>query len=539
MAQETVIEIKTIAGLRYDVPRFKVAPGEKVRLVVENTDDMAHNLIITAPGARLEVANAAMTLPLTPTQNFIPKSDSVLWAIPVLTPGRTGEVRFTAPEKEGVYPYVCTYPGHGMIMYGAMYVSRKEMPPLAKDTHVPETAKELASTASPHAFTPQPPYFYRMFVRDSGPASFAVALPGGNHYVWDAGACRLRYAWRGGFLDAMPHWRGNGDAFAEMKGRIYWRASAEFPLRIGSREKAPVVKFRGYRLVNKYPEFRYEVDGVEVREWIKAPHHGTGLEIEFTLGEVKAGPVTYMLDPDGGAAFTSRVGHFQAGTLALTAEQARNFAVTLTEVPGREPLAYFSMDDVLADKKPLPVAGVKGRALVFDGKKSQFNTGVNTDMLAKSATFALWVKATNPKAKDQVVLGARVGEQEFALGWNLGKAAGFSYRVKNGSSEQAGSTATEVDTAWNHLLVTIDGRVFSIFCDGQRTKQVGSTTIFNAGQVTDGTDPKLPAKAPIFLGSVGGAKFAAATLDEVRIYDRVLTDDEIRQLAKPGNDQKP
>jgi hypothetical protein len=40
----------------------------------------------------------------------------------------------------------------------------------------------------------------------------------------------------------------------------------------------------------------------------------------------------------------------------------------------------------------------------------------------------------------------------------------------------------------------------------------------------------LPPNAPLFLGSVGGAKFAAATLDEVRIYSRALTPDEVRAL---------
>lgn len=526
-AQEKLIEIKAIAGLRYDVPRFKVAPGEKVRLVVENIDDMAHNLVITAPGARLEVANAAMTLPLTPTQNFIPKSDKVLWAIPVLTPGKSGEVRFTAPETEGVYPYVCTYPGHGMIMYGAMYVMKKEMPPLAKDPNVPDTAKEFADTSSPHAFNPKPPYLYRMFVRDSGPASIAVALPGGQNYVWDAGACRLRYAWRGGFLDPMPHWRGNGDAFAEVKGRIYWRAGAEFPLRIGAHGNVPKVQFKGYQLVNRYPEFRYEVDGVEVRELIKAPHHGSGLEIAFTLGATAA-PVFYIADENGGAKFASSAGQFKDGVLELTSEQARSFTVTLTEVPGREALAYFSMDDILSDKKPLPVEGVRGRALAFDGKKSQFNTGMKTDALTNGATFALWVKAKDPKAKEQVVLGAKSRDQEFALGWNLGAASGFSYRTKSALTEDSGATATETDGQWHHLAITIDGRHLSLFCDGKMTSKAG--TISTSGLTTTGADPVFPAKASIFLGSVGGAKFAAATLDEVRIYDRVLTEAEIRAL---------
>src|SRR4051812_22841861 len=130
------IEIKTIAGLRYDPPRFVVKPGAKVKLEIENSDDMAHNFVLIAPGSRLEIVNAALTMPVTPEQTFIPQSDSILQHTPVLTPGKSATLEFTAPETEGVYPYVCTYPGHGVIMYGAMYVTTQaeaKLPPLAND----------------------------------------------------------------------------------------------------------------------------------------------------------------------------------------------------------------------------------------------------------------------------------------------------------------------------------------------------------------------------------------------------------------------
>ncbi len=511
---ETLIEIKAISGLRFDLPRFRVAPEAKVRVTLENADDMAHNLLILAPGARMEIVTAAMTMPITPTQDFVPKSEKVLWTIPVLTPGKKGEVSFTAPKKEGVYPYVCSYPGHGIIMFGAMYVSKKAtLPSLAKDPNVPDSAKDQTGKVL-HAFTPKPPFLYRMFVRDSGPASIAVALPGEQNYVWDAGACRLRYAWRGAFIDPSPHWGGNGDAFAEVKGRIYWRAGADFPLRIGAREKVPVVKFRGYRLVEKYPEFRYEVDGVEVRELIKAQHHG-GLEDTFTIGAAK-GAVFYVIDPGGGATFASSAGQFKDGVLQLTPEQARNFTITLTEIPGREPLGYWSMNDVLKDKKPLPVEGVKGRALVFDGKKSQFATGVKTDALKNGGTIAIWAKLAKPEAKDQIFIGARSDGGEFALGSNAGGGTGFGVTVTAGGAATGASTGQPADNACHHLAATLSANAIAFYIDGKSWGSIPAAA--------------LPAGAEFFLGSAGGKGFAAATLDEARIYDRVLPETEIKAL---------
>jgi azurin len=513
---ETLVEIKATAGLRFDVPRFLVAPEAKVRVTLENTDDMAHNLLILAPGARMEIVTAAMTMPITPTQDFVPKSEKVLWTIPVLTPGKKGEVSFTAPKKEGVYPYVCSYPGHGLIMFGAMYVSKKTtLPPLEKDANVPDTAKDQTGKTL-HAFTPQPPYLYRMFVRDSGPASIAVALPGEQNYVWDAGACRLRYAWRGAFLDPSAHWGGNGDAFAEVKGRIYWRAGADFPLRLGSRDKVPVVKFRGYRLIEKYPEFRYEVDGVEVRELIKPQHHG-GIQDTFTIAAAK-GAVYYLAGTDGDATVTSSFGQTTGdGVLELMPEQARTFTITITEIPGKAPLAYWSMNDVLKDKKPLPVEGVKGRALLFDGKKSQFATGVKTDALKAGGTIAIWAKLTKPEAKNQVFVGATSGGGEFAIGSNLG-GTGFGVMLTVDGAATGATTGLPADAGWHHLAATLSPNSIVFYLDGKNYGSVPAPT------------PTLPAGAELFLGSAGGKSFAAATLDEARIYDRVLDETEIHAI---------
>src|SRR5690606_40117498 len=47
-----------------------------------------------------------------------------------------------APEKSGAYPYVCTYPGHGFIMYGVMYVSHDQnMPPELEDENIPPSRR--------------------------------------------------------------------------------------------------------------------------------------------------------------------------------------------------------------------------------------------------------------------------------------------------------------------------------------------------------------------------------------------------------------
>ncbi len=520
IAQQPVeIDMKAVAGLRFDPPRFQVKPGAKVKLTLSNTDDMAHNLVFTKPDGRMEVVTAAMTMPITPEAQFIPKSEKVLWHVGVLTPGKEAELEFTAPDTEGVYPYVCTYPGHGMIMYGAMYVAKGgEMPLLTKDPNVPELWRELGSKL--HAYEAQRPYLYRSFLRDSGPASIAVALPPDQNFCWDAGACRLRYAWRGGFVDPLPHWTGNGDAFAEVTGRIYYRASDAFPLRIGRADKPPTrVKFLGYRLLDRVPEFHYEVEGLHVYELIKAPHHGSGLEQTFRILEAKA-PVFYVVGTGAGATFASDAGSFSGGVLQVSPSQARNFTVTLTEISGKEPLGYWSMNDVLTVKKPTPVEGAKGRAISFDGKKAQHDTGLKTEALVRGGTLSLWAKLTKPAAKEQVFIGAKGEMGVLAFGSNLG-GTGFAMVLNAGGQTVRVETGQPPDDLWHHLVATVSPNGVELFVDGRK-----------AAAAAGGS---LPADAAIFLGSEGKAKFAAATLDEVRIYDRVLSEDEIRGLSADRN----
>src|SRR5687768_2913275 len=100
---DTTIRLNAVAGLQFDQVRFQVKPGAAVKIVLENKDDMSHNMLITKPGARMDVVNAAIRLEEKgPQMNFIPNMPEVLWSIPVLAPGETKSVTFTAPRTEGV-----------------------------------------------------------------------------------------------------------------------------------------------------------------------------------------------------------------------------------------------------------------------------------------------------------------------------------------------------------------------------------------------------------------------------------------------------
>ncbi len=111
--------------MSYDKDVLVVQAGKPVEFLFENVDLMPHNFVITQPGAMEEIgklAEAQAQDPAAAARHFVPKSNKILLASFLLQPRETQKLSFTAPAEPGVYPYVCTYPGHWMRMHGALYV---------------------------------------------------------------------------------------------------------------------------------------------------------------------------------------------------------------------------------------------------------------------------------------------------------------------------------------------------------------------------------------------------------------------------------
>lgn len=124
---------------------------------------------------------------------------------------------------------------------------------------------------------------------EASPAAIAVGLPGGVSYCFDAGESRLRYVWRGGFVDmartllSKKNRETNLTETAEIIGEIFFREGPA-PIRTGDRERIPQRRFRGYRLVDTLPEFHYQLDGVDVYELIAPVERG--IVRRFRIAEV-------------------------------------------------------------------------------------------------------------------------------------------------------------------------------------------------------------------------------------------------------------
>ena len=339
----TTVSIKILGGLQFDVVRFSVKPGEKVNIVVSNDDDMDHNLVIVKPGKREKIVEEAILLGgKGPRQNYVPLSSDVLWATPLLSPDQIGTLSFTAPKQPGIYPYVCTYPGHGFVMYGAMYVTDAAMPDMTTDLNIPEIRRNnekpianeehknhVSKPAQAHPYISEPPVMYRVFMPDASPASIAVNLPGNISYCWDAGTCRLRYAWSGGFIDNSKSWNVKGDAQAKIEGEIFYRDLTTFPFRVGDNYEKPVFEYKGYKLIQKYPEFHYTINGQDVFELIKEKKEGEGLIRIFRIPENKE-TIWFLTDPADRVDYQISTGKPENGKFRFSPENAKSFTITMT-----------------------------------------------------------------------------------------------------------------------------------------------------------------------------------------------------------------
>jgi azurin len=102
-----------------------VKAGERVQLTFSNPDTVPHNWVLVRPNSLPQVGDLANKLIADPEavlHQYVPKSDDVLVYTDIVPPQQSFTIWFNAPREKGRYPYLCTFPGHWMVMNGEMIV---------------------------------------------------------------------------------------------------------------------------------------------------------------------------------------------------------------------------------------------------------------------------------------------------------------------------------------------------------------------------------------------------------------------------------
>ncbi|MBM3854664.1 MAG: azurin [Verrucomicrobia bacterium] len=117
-------------AMKFDLATIPAAPGELLRVVLSNASTfpknvMGHNWVLLAAGSDVAAFSAAAAPEAA--SGYIPAKwkDKILAVIGLLGPNEVGEVTFTAPGAPGEYPFVCSFPGHGVVGMKGMLVVRR------------------------------------------------------------------------------------------------------------------------------------------------------------------------------------------------------------------------------------------------------------------------------------------------------------------------------------------------------------------------------------------------------------------------------
>jgi azurin len=120
------ISIKALDNLQFSTKVLQAKPGEVIKLKFTNPDVVPHNWALLQPGTLEKVgdlANRLIGAPDAYLKQYVPDTDAVICYTDIVDPGSESAIYFAAPSQPGKYPYLCTFPGHWMVMNGVLEVT--------------------------------------------------------------------------------------------------------------------------------------------------------------------------------------------------------------------------------------------------------------------------------------------------------------------------------------------------------------------------------------------------------------------------------
>lgn len=119
---DLTVEIETLGNqMKYNVVKIKAKKNSTLLIKFKNNATlpvMKHNIIVLNSEDAIDaVGTAALS-----AENNIPDHPSIIASSSMVGPGESTELLINIPDQPGVYPYICTYPGHYQVMQGKIIV---------------------------------------------------------------------------------------------------------------------------------------------------------------------------------------------------------------------------------------------------------------------------------------------------------------------------------------------------------------------------------------------------------------------------------
>ena len=208
----------------------------------------------------------------------------------------------------------------------------------------------------------------------------------------------------------------------------------------------------------------------------------------------------------------------------------RGSGYLLPDLSGRGNHGTLTNMDAGTDWVGAAVRGVHGRVLDYDGTNDYTDCGTKLNAaLVDKLTISMWAVFRTRNTVNAAISNLAGGNNGFAL--EMGRTASKLTWLQNGASIDAISTGSITDADWHHIVVTRNGTT-------------GNWTIMFAidGVTSTHTTTVNPVAASISgmlaigrYGSFTGGFNFNGQIGEVAIYQRALSEAEIRDLCRQGN----
>ena len=160
------------------------------------------------------------------------------------------------------------------------------------------------------------------------PGAFAITFPEGVGVCLDPVRGGVNFAWDGDFVDLRPRWLTKQGAPARIFGSVFYSERAPRPLRAGAPGANSAWRFLGHGLRDGTPEFRYDVDGREITEALRALPDGTGFTRTLSVAAGKS-PLWLTLEEQSNAEVIVEGASRDGNAVAFTSADAGSFRVTV------------------------------------------------------------------------------------------------------------------------------------------------------------------------------------------------------------------
>lgn len=164
---------------------------------------------------------------------------------------------------------------------------------------------------------------------------------------------------------------------------------------------------------------------------------------------------------------------------------------------------------------------VSGQARNFVAASSQsIDIGAVTDFAYNIGSISVWFKTTSASTVQYIV--SRDGGTPRS--WiSLLSGSKFIFQLRDASDVEIGqvtSTNNVIDNTWVHFVMTWDSSTVKLYRDG----------VFDVSDTQSGTVRTTDAQCEI--GARTNSVYFDGVIDEVRIYSRAISEDEVLQLYK-------